>query len=513
MRVVFLSLLFFFAIEHSLGTKQWPNPLPNEVKPNQTNGLQKPTNPTDKAALEEFYHSTAGPAWLKSNGWLAGDPCQSMWYGIRCNSMGDVVEIALGNNQLAGELPDVLSSMKSLTALILHHNTISGTLPQSLFTIKSLKAMDLRYNKLSGSFPSELALPYLTNLSMSNNELQGFLPSRWNCPNLEVISLSSNMLQGPLPNSLSTLSKLRYLDVSQNYFTGSFPSEYSSLVSLEIVWLFTNRFDDAAIPESWNKLVKMKNFQADSVTGDLPQLIGVNWSDLEVLIIVDGQLTGSIPESFCHLKRLRYLHLFRNSITGPLPKCLCDMPASPIISINLSYNQITGTIPDCFDNFADLRYFYMENNNLTGSLPHSLSTCKQLSTIDLSNNFLVGSIPALYANLKDTLNWFELDNNRLNAIEDGLEDFIITLSTKFCSFYGNPWSCPLPDYFGDKEYCTTRCSSCNTLEQHSSCEKCLASKSNCGWCAEGPNCLEGYTDGPYYPYKCVEWKFGNKTSC
>ena len=105
MRVVFLCLLLFLAIEHSLGTKQWPNPLPNEVKPNQTNGLQKPTNPTDKAALEEFYHSTAGPAWLKSNGWLAGDPCQSMWYRIRCNSMGDVIEIALGNNQLAGELP------------------------------------------------------------------------------------------------------------------------------------------------------------------------------------------------------------------------------------------------------------------------------------------------------------------------------------------------------------------------------------------------------------------------
>ena len=174
--------------------------------------------------------------------------------------MGDVVEIALGNNQLAGELPDVLSSMKSLTALILHHNTISGTLPQSLFTIKSLKAMDLRYNKLSGSFPSELALPYLTNLSMSNNQLQGFLPSRWNCPNLEVISLSSNILQGPLPSSLSTLSKLRYLDVSQNYFTGSFPSEYSSLVSLEIIWLFTNRFDDAVIPDNKdnNKIIIIK---------------------------------------------------------------------------------------------------------------------------------------------------------------------------------------------------------------------------------------------------------------
>ena len=68
------------------------------------------------------------------------------------------------------------------------------------------------------------------------------------------------MLQGPLPSSLSTLSKLRYLDVSQNYFTGSFPSEYSSLVSLEIVWLFTNRFDDAAIPDNKdnNKIIIIK---------------------------------------------------------------------------------------------------------------------------------------------------------------------------------------------------------------------------------------------------------------
>ena len=98
------------------------------------------------------------------------------------------------------------------------------------------------------------------NLSILNNQLHGFLPSRWNCPNLEVISLSSNMLQGPLPSSLSTLSKLWYLDVSQNYFTGSFPSEYRSLVSLEIVWLFTNRFDDAAIPDNKdnNKIIIIK---------------------------------------------------------------------------------------------------------------------------------------------------------------------------------------------------------------------------------------------------------------
>ena len=471
------------------------------------------TNPIDKEVLEEFYHSTAGPVWVHNTGWLSGDPCQSMWYGIRCSDSGAVLEITLPNNRLAGQLPLGLSRMANLEVLKLYNNIIGGTIPLSLFTIKSLKVLDLDNNQLLGSLPADISMPYLKNLSIAHNQLQGYLPDHWNVPNLEVISLPSNMLQGPLPPALSSLSNLKYLDLSQNAFTGSLPPEYGSLESLEVLWLFTNLFDNAVIPDSWNGLKKMRNFQADSLGGDLPELIGVNWSDLQVLILVNGYLTGSLPESFCYLKKLQYLHIFNNVLTGPLPKCICDLPEATLTSIDLSSNQITGTIPDCFDNLHNLTYFYMENNNLTGHLPRSLGACKRLYTIDLSNNYLTGSIPFLYANLKDTMNWFELDNNKLNEIEDGLEGFFTAISKKFCSLYGNPWSCPLPDYFQDNT-CGARCSKCNSLDKHSSCKACVGS-SECGWCSEGPNCLEGYTLGPSYPYSCAssDWIYGHEAEC
>ena len=469
------------------------------------------TNPIDVSALEDLYRSTAGPTWVHNSGWLSGDPCQSMWYGVACSESGDVIEINLANNGLAGELTNTISEMKSLKVLKLNNNAIGGIIPQTLFSMQSLTVIDLDYNKLGGTLPSEISMLSLKNFSVANNQLEGYLPSTWASSSIETISLGSNMFQGLLPIGLSTLTSLKYLDLSQNYFTGQFPPEYSRLVSLETLWLFTNHFSDPVIPESWNALTHMKNFQADKLAGNLPELIGKYWSDLEVLVIVNGNLTGNIPTSFCYLVNLQYLHIFRNYVTGPIPDCFCEKPL-PLVSINLSYNQITGTIPDCFQ--KDLVYFYMENNNLTGNLPVSLGNCPKLYTIDLSNNALTGSIPSIYDNLKYTMNWFELDNNKLHLIDDGLEDFFKAINKNFCSMNGNPWSCPLPSYFYNTTYCDVRCSKCNSLENHKSCKNCLSSHEGCGWCSEGPNCMEGYTNGPYYPYTCNSnnWVYGNDTN-
>ncbi len=45
-----------------------------------------------RAALASLYQATGGPQWLRSAGWLAGDPCQDRWAGVACDSGGTTVQ-------------------------------------------------------------------------------------------------------------------------------------------------------------------------------------------------------------------------------------------------------------------------------------------------------------------------------------------------------------------------------------------------------------------------------------
>ena len=471
------------------------------------------TDPTDKEVLIELYDFTAGSSWLQNSGWLSGDPCQSMWYGVVCNETGNVLEITLANNRLVGELPNKLSKLKSIQVLRLYNNMIGGTLPQSLFTIQTLKILDIDNNLITGSLPMDLSMPHLKNLSIANNRLVGYLPYRWNSPNIESISLHSNTFQGPIPAAISTASKLKYLDISNNYFVGSLPPQLGQLSSLETLLIFNNPFGgNVNIPIEWAGLTAMKNFQADNLGGKLLELIGT-WRNLERLVLTNGNLTGDIPETFCSLQNLNTLVISRHSITGVFPKCFCKLSANKFTSIDLSYNHISGTLPDCFHNLHNLTSINMGNNNISGPLPLSLGSCKELSTIDLSYNRLTGSIPFTFANLVNVKE-FDVETNKLNSIDNGLEDFFKKANEYFyCSLYDNPWSCPLPDYFNDIR-CGATCSKCNSPDKHNSCTACVAS-SECGWCTEGPNCLEGTIDGPSYIYQCMpaNWIYGLEAEC
>ncbi|XP_019856969.1 PREDICTED: probable leucine-rich repeat receptor-like protein kinase At1g35710 [Amphimedon queenslandica] len=472
----------------------------------------KPTTPSDKDALEEFYHSTAGPAWLQNAGWLSGDPCQSMWYGIRCTPSGDVVEITLSHNGLAGQLPPKLSEMKNLQILRLYDNYISGILPISMFTIQSLIVLDLDQNQLSGNLPSVISLPYLTNLSLASNQIDGFMPYSWNCPNLQSVSVSSNNMIGPLPSSLSKLPKLKYLDLSDNIFTGPFPPEISALTSLETLLFQRNRGSSGVaptIPESWHTLVNLKNFQVDGLSGDLPDIFD-SWSKLEVLKVTFGQLTGEIPMSLCNLKSLQTLVISNNMITGTLPSCICKLSSTTMTSIDLSSNHLTGHLPDCFGSLHNLTDLTLASNNFSGNLPASLGACSHLNSLYLAYNRFTGSIPYTYAKLE--LKTLEIQGNKLSTVDDGLEQFFTGIS--FCSLYDNPWSCPLPTYLSNNTNCNPTCSKCNSLDKHTSCKACVSS-SECGWCTEGPNCLEGTNQGPTYEYNCEpsNWIYGIEAAC
>ncbi|TXG65772.1 hypothetical protein EZV62_007047 [Acer yangbiense] len=67
----------------------------------------------------------------------------------------------------------------------------------------------------------------IVEINLFNRKIKGeFRELNFSCfPNMESLSLGSNSLSANIPSEISTLSKLRYLDLDQNNLTGTIPPE------------------------------------------------------------------------------------------------------------------------------------------------------------------------------------------------------------------------------------------------------------------------------------------------
>ncbi|KAJ3684801.1 hypothetical protein LUZ61_013965 [Rhynchospora tenuis] len=91
--------------------------------------------------------------------------------------------------------------------LDLSYNQLTGNIPTEISTMRSLQVLNLEHNQLSGPLPHEMGgLTHLFVLYLSNNMLDGMIPSSFSGLSLSVIDLSNNRLSGPIPEwgSLAT---------------------------------------------------------------------------------------------------------------------------------------------------------------------------------------------------------------------------------------------------------------------------------------------------------------------
>ncbi len=517
MLTIFYSFILLFSIVGLQPVLAGLQQIPNETVSSHLTGINKEkglrnvpipcqfsassTYEDDQMALEDLYYSLGGTIWVINDGWMKGDPCKDNWYGVCCSDTGRVTELRLPSNLIVGRLTDKIAELSELEALVLPNNSIEGPLPPQLFTMDKLKILDLSSNKFSAAIPEKISLPQLTNLTLVGNSLQGYLPSVWNTPNLKYLLLSGNSFQGKLPPSLGTVTKLIHMDISSNILSGV-TGELGKLKSLEKLSLFSNRFVETTIPDEWSEMSSLKEIRIDGMYGSLPEWIGEGWSDIVSLSITSGQVSGTLPTSLCKFKRINFLDLSGNQITGRLPECLCDLSAKTLTTLRINGNQLSGNIPDCFERLHNLTSLSLIGNKFTGYLPRSLGSMPNIQSIDLSGNNLYGKIPTEYAKLGSNPKlYFDISDNKINSIEDNLEPFfkVFQNTVANCFMYGNPWTCPLPDYV---RICNMECSKCNTPDKHASCTACI-SDSQCGWCEEGGNCLPGSTTGPKpYSYTC-----------
>ncbi|TRX56136.1 hypothetical protein FNH22_17310 [Fulvivirga sp. M361] len=206
-------------------------------------------------ALRDLYEGTNGANWTNNTGWptmdAAWDAITSVdqltgWHGITVEN-GDLSEIVLNDNNLDGNFPIGLITLKALNTLNMGTNHIIGTIPEQINSLESIEFIDLSNNSLTGSIPLSLeTLPLkhlflsgnqmsgeipdylfqktsLIHLSLTGNQFTGTLPNTLNLPWIEYIDIGSNMLSGEVPSSISTLGRLKRLTLSSNNFEGDFP--------------------------------------------------------------------------------------------------------------------------------------------------------------------------------------------------------------------------------------------------------------------------------------------------
>ncbi|XP_059461242.1 receptor-like protein EIX2 [Corylus avellana] len=293
-----------------------------------------------------------------------------------------------------------------------------------------VEALDLSGKYLSGEIRSSLlGLQHLTYLDLSYNHFSILPKLIGSLTKLQYLNLSDNNFFGTIPPQFGNLTNLISLDIS-GYVMLSVDHGPTKVLFLtedyNLDWLFhlssLRHLDMSGVNLSkvvnWPDKVNM----LPSLLQDLrlshcqlsmpvpPTLINPNCSSpLSFLDLSANQFNSSIfPWLFKYYNRLVHLDLHFTKIEGLIPKALGKMVA--LVHLDLSYNKLEGVIPN-LSKLSLLRELHLSNNQLNGSLDNVLGKLSKLQVLDLSLNSLKGVITETHLSNLSNLNQLDLSYN------------------------------------------------------------------------------------------------------
>ncbi|KAL1566513.1 putative inactive leucine-rich repeat receptor-like protein kinase [Salvia divinorum] len=267
----------------------------------------------------------------------------------------------LSGNFSMDSLVATLSRLNSLRALTLVSLGIWGPVPVKIHRLHSLELLDLSWNFLYGSVP--VTFPRILSLQvlkLDGNFLNGTFPD-WINPfsNLTSLSLRANRLEGPLPPSLQKLTSLADINLSNNVINGKL-IDLSGLSRL--YWM------------------DLSNNKLDSGLPSLPK-------GITTAVLSNNSFSGRIPEQYEKLRSLQQLDLSFNALTEVTG--IWGLIALPDMALlNLGSNMLTGSLPSRLSCGSKLQLVDISNNRLRGALPSCLSSNVKNRTVRFSGNCL-----------------------------------------------------------------------------------------------------------------------------
>ncbi|CAN8302859.1 unnamed protein product [Cochlearia groenlandica] len=126
-----------------------------------------------------------------------------------------------------------------------------------------------------------------------------------------------------------------------------------------------------------------------SLSGNIPEGIFGNLTNLRTLSLRLNALTGSLPSDLSLCSDLRHVYLQGNRFSGEIPQILFTL--ENLRRLSLADNDFSGEISSDFKNLTRLKTLFLQNNKLSGSIP---DLDLPLIQFNVSNNSkLNGSIP------------------------------------------------------------------------------------------------------------------------
>ena len=410
--------------------------LPDQTEYDALIALYHATNDLTDTAGIYWYERTD---WINQTGWKDADPNViedvSGWHGVMTDGDGHVVGLNLANNRLKGILPSQTGDLIHLSILNLSSNQLEGNMPGAMDNLSSLYNLNLSANKFQGDINVLGSLSGLILLNLSFNEFQGDISAVVNHPSLMILDLRNNQFQGNLPVSLGNLLSLWELSLSNNQMTVDLDI-LSGLSSLEVLQMEFN--DIGSIPGSIGNLTNLRilNLSGGQITGSIPLELS-NLSRLEHLGLEDNQLTGSIPSLLGDLANLYLLDISDNQLSGEIPVSLGE---SNLAYLSLDHNHLTGSIPSGFEGLLALD---LSDNQLSGGIPTSLGS-SNLDYLNLSDNLLTGGIPGSLGNTN--LRYLYLNDNQLTG---GIPSTFAETSLSYLDLSTNLLTGTIPASLGD----------------------------------------------------------------
>ncbi|XP_057439732.1 tyrosine-sulfated glycopeptide receptor 1-like [Lotus japonicus] len=251
--------------------------------------------------------------------------------------------------------------------------------------------------------PSLTNLTALSHLNLSNNRLSGHLPTQFFSllNHLQILDLSYNRLSGQLPlfvaSNSSAIGSLISFNVSKNSFTGQIPT--SLLCSKD------NNNNSSSL--------RFLDFSYNHFDGRIQPGLGA-CSQLEKFRAGFNSLHGPLPTDIFHTVALKEISLPLNKFTGTIADDIANL--TNLTVLELYSNSFTGTIPRDIGNLSKLERLVLRGNNLTGSLPPSLMNCVNLVMLDLRINSLEGNLSAFNFSKLLRLTTLDLGNNSFTGI-------------------------------------------------------------------------------------------------
>ncbi|KAE8677095.1 putative LRR receptor-like serine/threonine-protein kinase [Hibiscus syriacus] len=359
----------------------------------------------------------------------------------------------LDSNQLYGTLPSVIANCSSLVHFSAEDNQLKGLLPGSIVAVPNLEVLALSRNGLSGPVPETIfctspgsRTASLRIVQLGFNEFTKLVKPRNNgsCDSvMEVLDFNENHIHGEFPSWLTSLTTLRILDFSGNFFTGLLPVEIGNLFNLQELRVANNSLN-GSVP---NQLVqcsslKVVDFEGNQFSGKLPAFLS-QLRSLKSISLGRNLFSGSIPFGFGNISGLEMLNLSGNNLTETVPGDIIQL--GNLTTLNLSHNKFSGGIPKWLSDLSSLVVLNLSACGFSGKIPGTIGSLMKLKSLDLSKQQLSGELPIELFGLP-SLQVIALEENRISG--DVPEGFSSLVGLKSLNLSSNEFTGRIPSTYG-----------------------------------------------------------------